>query len=104
LHDTRFDRPVSIFVGLGFPHDVETVGQAHQLLCEWSIASRGPHHMPALETCKAALAGRAPASSAREALETFARGRGVLASDALRASVSDLVDEWLTGNVCSIAS
>jgi hypothetical protein len=85
LDGTRFDRPVSIFVGLGFPHDVETVQQAHQLLTEWSVASRGPHHAPALEYCEAALAGGVPAASVREAFETFARDRGVLASDALAA-------------------
>jgi hypothetical protein len=102
LNDAHFDRPVSIFVGLGFPHDVETVRQAHQLLTEWSVASRGPHHAAALESCEATLAGQVPASSVREVIEIFARGRGVLASDALEVSVRNVANEWLAGETHSI--
>jgi hypothetical protein len=91
----RFDRPVSIFVGLGFPRDVETVLDAYQVLTEWPAASRGPAHERALARCRAVLAGEADAGRVRAAFETFARERGILAPEALAASARAAATGWL---------
>jgi hypothetical protein len=91
----RFDRPVSIFVGLGFPRDVETVLEAYQVLTEWPAASRGAAHERALVRCRAALADGGDVQGVRTAFETFARERGILAPDALTASAKAAAREWL---------
>jgi hypothetical protein len=91
----RFDRPVSIFVGLGFPRDVETVLDAYQVLTEWPPASRGPAFEHAFAHCSAALADGADVQSVRTTFEAFARGRGILAPDALAASATAAAREWL---------
>jgi hypothetical protein len=91
----RFDQPVSIFVGLGFPHDVETVLEAYQVLTEWPAASHNPAYERALDRCRAGLADGADTESVRAAFETFARERGILAPDALAASATAAAREWL---------
>jgi hypothetical protein len=95
MNSKRFDRPVSIFVGLGFPHDVETVLEAYQVLTEWPAASHNPAYERALACCRAGLADEADAQSVRAAFETFARERGILAPDALAASAKAAASEWL---------
>jgi hypothetical protein len=94
LKSTRFERPVSIFVGLGFPRDVENVLDAYQVLTEWPASSRGPAYERALARCRAALAGEADAESVRSAFEAFARVRGVLAPEALASSAAAAAREW----------
>lgn len=74
----RFQQPIAILVGLGFPRLVEDVLDAYQVLNEWSPHGRGPSHSLALKTCEAVLAGRALTRSARHAFESFAAERGIL--------------------------
>lgn len=90
----RFDRPVSIFVGLGFPRDVETLLDAFHVLTEWT-GSRGPDHMQASASCREALARRIDVSKAREDFEAFARNHGILAADALARSAALHAQQWL---------
>jgi hypothetical protein len=80
----QFDRPLSIFVGLGFPRQVQSVVEAYQLLQDWSEA-RGPAHAAALKACRAAMAGEIDAETARGVVEGFARHRGILVSDVVAA-------------------
>ena len=89
-----FDQPVSIFVGLGFPREVRGVTDAYQVLTEWPQSGRDASHDKALETCRAALAGAADATTVRAAFETFARIHDVLAPDALAASAHKAAEEW----------
>jgi len=91
----RFDRSVSIFVGLGFPREVETVLDAYQVLMDWPATSRSADHELALEICRAALAGETDAEAAREAFEAFARERDILAADALAASARRFARDWV---------
>jgi hypothetical protein len=44
MKTTAFEQPVSIFVGLGFPRQVDSVGAAHQILSEWQTVGRAPDH------------------------------------------------------------
>lgn len=90
----NFSTPVSIFVGLGFPYDVENAWQACELLAEWS-GSRGPTHAMALARCREASAGVGNPETARLAFEAFARKVGILAPNALETAVAEAAREWL---------
>ncbi len=89
-----FAKPVSIFVGLGFPRDVETVDEAFEILTEW-VGSRSPTHEQALSAVRAALAG-ASVPLARLAFEAFTRKTGILAPDAMELAAAKAADEWLS--------
>ena len=78
MNTNTFKQPVPIFVGLGFPHQVESVAEAHQILSDWPAASRGFDHAMTLDACRSALAGDVDAETARAAFERFARRRGIL--------------------------
>ena len=101
MKSRRFERPVAIFVGLGFPREVETVLEACQVLTEWPHGGRGPLHEAALANCRAALAGGADPASVRTAFEAFARERGILASDALAESALPAAQEWIGPDAAS---
>lgn len=90
----RFDQPVAIFVGLGFPHDVDNVWEAYGLLVEWN-GKRGPTHVMALNACRGALSNEADVEAARIAFVAFARSRGILAPDALAKAAARAAEEWL---------
>ncbi|PSJ62889.1 DUF982 domain-containing protein [Pseudaminobacter soli (ex Li et al. 2025)] len=94
MNAKRFTEPVAIFVGLGFPREIETVLDAYEVLNEWS-GSRGPWHNMALTRCRAALIKDEDVEAARIAFVAFARARGILAADALTASVERAAREWL---------
>lgn len=96
MPNARFHQPVSIFVGLGFPREVDSVLEAYKVLTEWPTNSRGPAHALALKTCEAALAGRALVRPVREAFAAFAEDRGILAPQALEATAARLAGEWLS--------
>lgn len=82
----RFQAPVTIFTGLGFPTPIESAGEAYALLLDWPKSERGPAHAVALRACRAALAGEIEAETARGAFLAFARRTNLLAPD-----VDDLV-------------
>ncbi|THK35735.1 DUF982 domain-containing protein [Ensifer sp. MPMI2T] len=81
-HD-RFRHPVPIFVGLGFPAEIDGVREAYAWLNEWPPSKRNPTHAIALDACKAALAGEIDAEIARTALVACARRANLLAPDAV---------------------
>jgi hypothetical protein len=91
----NFSMPVPIFVGLGFPYDVENAWQACELLTEWS-GSRGPAHAMALARCREASAGICEPETARLAFEAFARKAGILAPDALEIAAAEAARDWLS--------
>jgi Protein of unknown function (DUF982) len=96
MNAKRFSQPVAIFVGLGFPREIENIGEAFEVLNEWS-GNRGPWHAQALSRCKSALTDDADVEAARIALVAFARARGILAPDALTAATIKAAREWLEG-------
>ncbi len=89
----NFSTPVPVFVGLGFPYNVENAWQACALLSEWS-GSRGPIHAKALVRCREASAGACEQEAARLAFEAFARKTGILAPDALETAAAKVAREW----------
>ncbi|HET9534398.1 MAG: DUF982 domain-containing protein [Mesorhizobium sp.] len=90
----RFAHPVSIFVGLGFPRQIETASEAFQVLNEWNGA-RNPTHAMALNVCRAASAGEVGVEASRLAFEAFARTRGMLAPDAATIPGKQAIDEGM---------
>jgi hypothetical protein len=94
VNTSKFDRSVAVFVGLGFPREIESVLDAFQLLNEWT-GSGGPVHYLALDTCRAALVGKDTVDSARQALVAFALDRNILAPDALVATADKFAQEWM---------
>src|SRR5690349_13540326 len=72
-----FDQTVSIFIGLGFSHEVSDVLEAYKLLNEWPESGRGRLHLMALHTCAAVLGGHGTGLDARTAFKAFAADRGI---------------------------
>ncbi len=81
--DTAFERPLVLFVGLGFPHQLDSAEEAFQLLCELPAREHGPAHSAALRACRAAMEGRIDPETARGIVAAYARARGMLAEEAL---------------------
>jgi hypothetical protein len=93
MTNLSFYKPVSVFVGLGFPREVETVLSAYDLLLGWNGIS-DLDHQGALTVCRKALHGERTAEEARDALERFARNRGMLSEEALDRAASNFAQEW----------
>jgi hypothetical protein len=94
MSGSRFSKPVSIFVGLGFPQDIETPSEAFRALTEWH-GSRGPSHAMSINVCRTALVDETRVEAARIAFEAFARARGMLAPDAMVETAKHASEEWL---------
>jgi hypothetical protein len=80
---TAFRRPVTLYVGLGFPRQIDDAEEAFMLLNEMPFAVRGPAHAAALKACRAAMHGEVNAETARGVVEAFARSKGILADEAI---------------------
>lgn len=75
----RFDEPVFVFVGLGFPRSITSVADAHAFLCDWPQSKRDAAHAVALAACLDTLAGARTAQEARRLFTAFARRNRILA-------------------------
>ncbi|RWD50010.1 MAG: DUF982 domain-containing protein [Mesorhizobium sp.] len=93
--DHSFSKPVSIFVGMGFPLEVRSVLEARQVLDEWS-GSRSPAYAAAFAACQSALVGEQDVEAVRVSFEAFARSRGILAPDAMELAAARMAEDWLT--------
>jgi hypothetical protein len=82
MQDLRFERPVSIFVGLGFPSSIDCVEDAYRILNDWD-GRRGPAHAAALNACRAALNREIEADTVRGIFEAFAKAHGIVVPDAV---------------------
>jgi hypothetical protein len=78
---TSFERPVTLFVGLGFPRQLASASEAFELLCEMPEHMRGASHAAALKACRAAIVGEIEAETARGILEAYALSRGILVEE-----------------------
>lgn len=74
----RFDEPVTILVGMGFPAAIETVMEAYALLQDWPASHRGGAHTAALNACQAGIAGEVDPETVRATLVAFARRNDIL--------------------------
>lgn len=81
MRHIRFEEPVTILVGMGFPTRIETVMEAYGLLQDWPVANRSRAHTGALNACKAGIAGEVDPETVRATLLAFARRNDILVPD-----------------------
>lgn len=81
MRHIRFEEPVTILVGMGFPTRIETVMEAYALLRDWPAANRSRAHTVALNACEAGIAGEVDPETVRATLLAFARRNDILVPD-----------------------
>ncbi|RUX89976.1 MULTISPECIES: DUF982 domain-containing protein [unclassified Mesorhizobium] len=84
----RFEEPVTILVGMGFPVTIENASEAYALLQDWPMTSRNGAHTVALNACRAAIAGEVDAETVRATLIAFARRNDLLVPNMISATRS----------------
>jgi hypothetical protein len=82
-----FEKPVRVWVGLGFPRQLNSVVDAYQFVVDW--CGNSPEQRAAIRACKAALVGEIDAETARGILVRFARKKDILAEDGTMPPVMD---------------
>jgi hypothetical protein len=71
-----FEKPLRVWVGLGFPRQLNTVVDAYQFAMDW--CGNCPEQRAAIRACKAALAGEVDPETARGVFAAFARKKDIL--------------------------
>lgn len=74
-----FEKPLRVWVGLGFPRQLNTVADAYQFLLSW--CGNSPEQKAAIRACRAALAGEIEPDIARGVFAAFARKKDILLDD-----------------------
>ena len=74
-----FEKPVRVWVGLGFPRQLNTVVDAYQFVVDW--CGNSPEQKAAIRACKAALTGDVDAETARGVFIAFARKKDILVEE-----------------------
>lgn len=74
-----FKKPIRVWVGLGFPRQLNTVVDAYQFVVDW--CGNSPEQKAAIRACKAALAGDVDAETARGVFVVFARKKDILVEE-----------------------
>jgi len=82
-----FEKPVRVWVGLGFPRQLNSVVDAYQFVVDW--CGNSPEQRAAIRACKAAMAGEIEAETARGILVRFARKKDILVEDGTMPPVTD---------------
>jgi len=78
MERTRFNKPVSILVGLGYPAKIHSARQAYEYLLERPTIEASKGQSVAIRVCKAALQGEVDAETARSAFVAFAERNAIL--------------------------
>ena len=81
-----FEKPVRVWVGLGFPRQLNTVADAYQFAMEW--CGNSPEQKAAIRACKAALIGDVDAETARGVFIAFARKKDILMEEGATPSLA----------------
>ncbi|MBZ9986460.1 DUF982 domain-containing protein [Mesorhizobium sp. BH1-1-5] len=74
-----FENPISVWVGMGFPRQLNTVVDAYQFATDW--CGNSPEQKAAIRACRAALVGDIDAETARGIFAAFARKKDILIED-----------------------
>jgi hypothetical protein len=85
----RFEKPVTVLVGMGFPASIESAMEAYALLQDWPAANRNHPHAVALNASKAGIAGEVDPETVRAAFIAFARRNDILMQDIGIPAASD---------------
>lgn len=83
----RFEEPITLLVGMGFPARIESVTEAYALLQDWPHFARNASYEVALNACKAGIAGGVDPQTVRAALKSFVRRNDVLIEDQVASSL-----------------
>jgi hypothetical protein len=86
MNHMRFEEPVTILVGMGFPVTIENVMEAYALLQDWPATSRNGAHAVALNACRAAIAGEVDPETVRATLVAFASRNDLLVPTMISAT------------------
>lgn len=81
MDHVRFEKPVTVLIGMGIPVTIESATEAYALLQDWPIANRNHTHAVALNACKAGIAGDVDPETVRSAFVAFARRNDILVPD-----------------------
>ena len=74
-----FAEPVQVWVGLGFPRQINSVVDAYQFANEY--CGNSPEQRAAIRACKAALTGEIDPETARGIFVAFAKKKGLIVDD-----------------------
>ncbi|TPJ50680.1 DUF982 domain-containing protein [Mesorhizobium sp. B2-7-1] len=74
-----FENPIRVWVGMGFPRQLNTVVDAYQFATDW--CGNSPEQKAAIRACRAALVGDIDAETARGIFAAFARKKDILIED-----------------------
>ncbi|RVD55668.1 DUF982 domain-containing protein [Mesorhizobium sp. M2D.F.Ca.ET.185.01.1.1] len=74
-----FENPIRVWVGMGFPRQLNTVADAYQFATDW--CGNSPEQKAAIRACRAALVGDIDAETARGIFVAFARKKDILIED-----------------------
>ena len=74
-----FEKPIRVWVGMGFPRQINTVVDAYQFASDW--CGNSPEQKAAIRACTAALVGDIDAETARGIFAAFARKKDILIED-----------------------
>ncbi|TPK80110.1 DUF982 domain-containing protein [Mesorhizobium sp. B2-4-17] len=74
-----FKKPIRVWVGLGFPRQLNTVVDAYQFAMDY--CGNSPEQRAAIRACNAALTGDIDAETARGVFVAFAEKKGLVADE-----------------------
>lgn len=83
MSGAAFECPIVLFVGLGFPRQLNNATDAYQALADMPRRDRDHAHETAMKACRAAIAGDIEPETARGVVEAFAKARGMLVDEIL---------------------
>ena len=75
----RFEEPIWFFIGLSYPHSVDSVSAAYYLLLDQPTLNQDVSFEGVIAACRSALVGEIDAAKVRGIVERFAKRRGILA-------------------------
>ncbi len=87
-----FEKPLRVWVGLGFPRQLNSVVDAYQFVTDW--CGNSPEQKAAIRACKAALTGDIDAETARGVVIQFARKKNILVEEDAMPPMAGL-RQWL---------
>ncbi len=87
-----FEKPLRVWVGLGFPRQLNSVVDAYQFVTDW--CGNSPEQKAAIRACKAALTGDIDAETARGVVMQFAKKKNILVEEDAMPPMAGL-RQWL---------
>lgn len=81
MHSMRFDKPVSVTVGLNGTLEIHSLMDMHRFLTDWPPTRRTSVYETAVRACQAAHQGHLTADQARRAFVEFAKLHDILWPD-----------------------